>query len=41
LNAMSAVVMILGIVFITVNILSDMVVAYLDPRVRLLGGGNE
>lgn len=41
LNAMSAVVMILGIVFITVNILSDMVVAYLDPRVRLLGSGNE
>lgn len=41
LNAMSAVVMILGIVFITVNILSDIVVAYLDPRVRLLGGGNE
>jgi len=36
LNAMSAVVMILGIVFIIVNILSDVVVAYLDPRVRLM-----
>ncbi|HYE82463.1 MAG TPA: ABC transporter permease [Clostridia bacterium] len=40
LNAISAVVMILGIVFIIVNILIDIVVAYLDPRVRLMGGGN-
>ncbi|KUO72647.1 MAG: peptide ABC transporter [Clostridia bacterium BRH_c25] len=38
LNAISAVVMILGIVFIIVNILIDIVVAYLDPRVRLMGG---
>ena len=41
LNAISAVVMILGIVFIIVNILIDIVVAYLDPRVRLMGGGGE
>ena len=41
LNAISAVVMILGIVFIIVNILIDIVVAYLDPRVRLMGGGSE
>jgi peptide/nickel transport system permease protein len=38
LNAISAVVMILGIVFIIVNILIDIVVTYLDPRVRLMGG---
>jgi len=38
LNAISAVVMILGFVFIIVNILIDIVVAYLDPRVRLMGG---
>ncbi len=38
LNAISAVVMILGLVFIIVNILIDIVVAYLDPRVRLMGG---
>lgn len=38
LNAMSAVVMILGCVFILVNIIIDIVVAYLDPRVRLMGG---
>lgn len=40
LNAISAVIMILGIIFIIVNILIDIVVAYLDPRVRLMGGGN-
>lgn len=38
LNAISAVVMILGVVFILVNIIIDVVVAYLDPRVRLMGG---
>ncbi len=37
LNAISAVVMILGIVFIVVNILIDVIVAWLDPRVRLMG----
>lgn len=37
INAISGVVMILGIIFILVNILSDMVVAWLDPRVRLMG----
>ncbi|HWR62490.1 MAG TPA: ABC transporter permease [Clostridia bacterium] len=41
LNAISAVIMILGIIFIIVNILIDIVVAYLDPRVRLMGGGNQ
>ena len=41
LNAISAVVMILGIVFIIVNISIDIIVAYLDPRVRLMGGGND
>jgi peptide/nickel transport system permease protein len=38
LNAISAVVMILGIVFILVNIVIDIVVSYLDPRIRLMGG---
>lgn len=38
LNAISAVVMILGIVFIIVNILIDIIIAYVDPRVRLMGG---
>jgi peptide/nickel transport system permease protein len=38
LNAISAVVMILGFVFILVNILIDIVVSYLDPRIRLMGG---
>ena len=35
LNAVSAVVMILGVVFIVVNILVDLLVAWLDPRIRL------
>jgi len=35
LNAISAVVLTVGIVFMTVNILVDIVVAYLDPRIRL------
>jgi peptide/nickel transport system permease protein len=38
LNAISGVVMILGIVFIIVNILIDILVAWLDPRIRLIGG---
>lgn len=38
LNAISGVVMILGIIFIIVNILIDIVVAWLDPRIRLMGG---
>ncbi len=37
LNAISAVVMILGLVFIIVNIIIDLVVAWLDPRVRMMG----
>ncbi len=35
LNAVSAVVMVLGVVFVIVNILVDLVVAGLDPRIRL------
>jgi peptide/nickel transport system permease protein len=41
LNAISAVVMILGLVFILVNILIDIVVSYLDPRIRLMGGTSQ
>lgn len=35
LNAVSAVVMVLGVIFIIVNIVVDLVVAWLDPRIRL------
>lgn len=38
-NAISGVVMVLGVVFITLNIVVDIIVAYLDPRIRLLGRG--
>lgn len=37
LNAISAVVMVLGIIFITVNIVVDILIAFLDPRVKLMG----
>ena len=37
INVISAVVMILGLVFISVNIAIDIVVAFLDPRIRLMG----
>jgi len=35
LNAVAGVVMVLGLIFITVNILVDLLVAWLDPRIRL------
>jgi peptide/nickel transport system permease protein len=41
LNAISAVVMILGLVFILVNILIDIAVSYLDPRIRLMKGSTQ
>ncbi len=41
LNAIAAVILILGIVFIVVNILVDLVVAQLDPRIRLAPGRGE
>ena len=37
LNAISAVIMILGVIFITLNIVIDFVVSWLDPRIGLLG----
>jgi len=37
LNAITAVVLVIGVIFITVNIIVDIVVAYLDPRIRLRG----
>jgi len=37
INVISAVVMILGLVFISVNIVIDIIVAFLDPRIRLMG----
>lgn len=38
LNAISAVILVLGAVFVVVNILVDMIVAQLDPRIRLSTG---
>ena len=38
LNAIVAVVLIIGITFLVANIVVDIIVAYLDPRVRLQGG---
>jgi peptide/nickel transport system permease protein len=35
LNAISAVILVLGFIFIVVNIIVDITVAYLDPRIRL------
>jgi len=35
LNAIVAVIMVIGLVFLIVNIIVDMVVAWLDPRIRL------
>ena len=41
LNAIAAVVLVFGLVFILVNILVDLVVAQLDPRIRLSAGRGE
>ncbi|MBC8264774.1 MAG: ABC transporter permease [Anaerolineales bacterium] len=41
LNAIAAVIMVLGVVFIIVNIIVDLVVAQLDPRIRLAPGRGE
>jgi peptide/nickel transport system permease protein len=41
LNAISAVILILGITFITVNIIVDLVVGMLDPRIRLRAARSE
>ncbi len=41
LNAIAAVILILGVVFIVVNIIVDLVVARLDPRIRLAPGRGE
>ena len=37
LNAISAVILVFGCIFVGVNILVDLIVAYLDPRIRLGG----
>jgi len=41
LNAISAVILVLGAVFITVNIIVDIIVAQLDPRIRLSAARSE
>jgi len=41
LNAIAAVILVLGVVFIVVNIIVDLVVARLDPRIRLAPGRGE
>lgn len=38
LNAISAVVLIIGVTYILANIIIDIIIAYLDPRVRYSGG---
>ena len=37
LNAIAAVLLIFGLIFVVVNIIVDLIVAYLDPRIRLGG----
>jgi len=37
LNAISGVILTLGIIFVLVNIVVDIIVAQLDPRIRLRG----
>jgi len=39
-DAIIAVVMVLGIVFTLINIIVDIIVAYLDPRIRLVERGD-
>jgi peptide/nickel transport system permease protein len=41
LNAIAGVILVLGVVFIVVNIVVDIVVAQLDPRIRLGGERSE
>jgi peptide/nickel transport system permease protein len=38
LNSIVAVIMVLGLTFVIVNIIVDLIVAYLDPRIKLQGG---
>ena len=41
LNAISAVILVLGAAFVTVNIIVDIIVAQLDPRIRLHAARSE
>lgn len=41
LNAISAVILVLGFIFVIVNIAVDLIVAYLDPRIRLSAARSE
>jgi peptide/nickel transport system permease protein len=41
LNAISAVILVLGLIFVVVNIIVDITVAYLDPRIRLRSARSE
>lgn len=38
LNAISAVIIVLGLIFIVVNIITDIIISFLDPRIRLGAG---
>jgi len=38
LNSIVAVIMTIGLTFVVMNFLVDLIVAYLDPRIRLQGG---
>ena len=35
LNAIVAVIMIIGLMFLVVNVIVDIIVAWIDPRIRL------
>jgi peptide/nickel transport system permease protein len=39
LNAIVAVVMVIGVIFIVANIIVDIIAAYLDPRIRYVERG--
>jgi peptide/nickel transport system permease protein len=41
LNAIMGTVMIIGITFTFTNIIVDVIVAFLDPRITLVGAGGE
>jgi peptide/nickel transport system permease protein len=41
LNPISAVILVLGFIFVVVNIIVDITVAYLDPRIRLRSARSE
>ena len=41
LNAVVAVIMLMGAMFVVINVFVDIIVGFLDPRIRLRSGGVE